>query len=234
MKIAIVFTQCDNDEELANGKGKDAEEFKSDIMKTISGISFFETAAIVKSSLDLEKLIEWSCDVLPNDQLRSCFIVAQKLSIKKKKKEAYKIVGLAVVTTGATGALNPLPVADAILIAPQQLAMCVKITNIFWLNSGLSGAIMDLLKTQIVSMVGKQIAASLLKLIPGFGQLINGLVAAGITGGLGSALIEGNASALNIFLDTGKPPEWAAIFSSDTFINSVKEAVKNKSWEDNQ
>jgi GTP-binding protein EngB required for normal cell division/uncharacterized protein (DUF697 family) len=228
MKTAIVFTQCDNDGELS----EDASEYKRVIGGNIRGLSFFETCAIKKEiPLDLEALINWSRDALPNDQLRQSFIASQKVAIDSKKKEAYLIVGGACVTTGLSGGLNPLPVSDALVIAPQQLAMCVAITKIFWLNTGLSNVIMDLLKTQIVSLVGKQVATSLVKLIPGFGQIINGVVAAGITGGLGAAITESNASALREFLDTGKEPEWSKIFSSGNFINSISEAIKIKAWE---
>jgi GTP-binding protein EngB required for normal cell division/uncharacterized protein (DUF697 family) len=229
MKTAIVFTQCDNDEELPNGKGKDATAFRGELEKSIPALSFFETCANKNDMpLDLEKLIEWSVDALPNDQLRQSFITSQRLAITAKKELAYAIVGGAAVTTGLTGAFNPIPVSDALVIAPQQLAMCVAITKIFWLNTGLSSVIIDLLKTQVISLAGKQVAASLLKLIPGFGQLINGLVAASITGGLGVVLVEGNAKAFGEFLETGKEPDWSIIFSSADFINSVKEAMNSQ------
>jgi len=232
MNTAVVFTQCDNDKELPNGSGKDASAFKAVIAKTIPNLIYFETCATKKDMyLDLESLIKWSSDSLPNDQLRQSFIAAQRMSIKGKKTEAYKIAAVFASTTGLSAGLNPFPVSDSLLLVPQQIAMCVKITNIFWQNTGLSDKIVDLLKAQIVSLAGKQIATSLLKLIPGFGQIINGAVAAGITGGLGTVLIEGNAKAFEKFLDTGKTPDWASIFSSKIFISSVKEAIKNKSWE---
>jgi len=232
MKTAIVFTQCDNDEVLPDGKGKDSCAFEETIEKTIRGLPYFKTCATIEElTLDLEALIEWSSASLPNDQLRQSFIAAQKLSIKKKKTQAYTIVGIAVGTTAATAGLNPIPVSDALLLVPQQVAMCVGITNIFWLNTGLSNTIMDLLKAGIVSLAGKQIVASLTKIIPFFGQALNAAVAGGITGGLGAVLVEGNAKALKEFLDTGKSPDWSDIFSSSDFLKTIKEAIKNKTWE---
>lgn len=229
MKTAIVFTQCDNDEEDSNGTGKDASIFRNAISESIRGLVYFETCASDQSlTLDLEKLIIWSSDSLPNEQLRKSFIQAQKVSITAKKTLAYKIIMTIASTTAATGAFNPIPVSDSILIAPQQLGMCISITNIFWMNTRLSSAISDLLKTQIITLLGKQTAASLLKLIPGFGQLINGVVAGGITWGLGAALTEANARALEEFLNTGKMPDWSIIFSSASFINAVKEMVNKK------
>jgi len=235
MKTAVVFTQCDNDEELQNGKGKDASEFREEIEKTIPGLPYFETCATKEEiSLDLEALIEWSSASLPNEQLRQSFIAAQKMSIKAKKAEAYKIVGIFVATTATTGGLNPFPISDAFLIVPQQLAMCVQITNIFWLNTGLSNTIMDLLKAGIVSLAGKQIVASLVKIIPFFGQATYAVVAGGITGGLGAVMVEANSKALREFLDTGKSPDWSDIFSSSDFLKTIKEAMKNKTWENGE
>jgi len=232
MKTAVVFTKSDNDEVSKDGKGKEAGAFKAVIETLVPNLKYFETCATIKDmELDLESLINWSCDSLPNDQLRQSFITAQKMSIKSKKTEAYKIVAFFSGTTGVTAGLNPLPISDSILLVPQQIAMCVKITNIFWLNTGLSGIIMDLLKNEIVSLAGKQIVASLTKLIPFFGQAINATVAAGITGGLGTVLVEGNAKAFIEFLDTGKTPDWASIFSSSNFMNDVKKALEDKSWE---
>jgi len=231
MKIAVVFTQCDNDEELPNGSGKDASAFKATIGRVVSGLSYFETSNKPNFPLELEALIAWSGDALPNKQLKQSFIAAQKVSITSKKKLAYAIVLATTGTTGLTGALNPLPVSDALLITPQQLAMCMAITKIFWLGVSLSETAEALLKSQLVSLAGKQIAASLLKLIPGIGQVINGVVAAGITGGLGAVLVEGNAKALGEFLDTGKLPDWSVIFGSTGFLNTIRDAIKSKAWE---
>lgn len=231
MKTAIVFTQCDNDEELENGKGKNATDFKAILEERFSGLSYFETCSTdAKILLDLELLIDWSIESLPNDQLKQSFIASQKISIKDKKKKAYEIVALTTTTTGITGGLNPIPVSDALLLAPQQLAMCMSITRLFWLNTDLSSFITDLLKTQILSLMGKQAAASLLKLIPGLGQIVNGVVAAGVTGGLGTVIVEINAKALKDYYETGQLPDWASLFSANDFIKIIIEAIKSKQW----
>jgi uncharacterized protein (DUF697 family)/GTP-binding protein EngB required for normal cell division len=231
MKTAIVFTQCDNDEELPDGKGKDAVAIKAEIEKSISGLSFFETCATKKEhSLDLEALIEWSGNALPNDQLRQSFIASQKVSIKRKKENAYILATTFAATAAATAGLNPLPVSDSILIVPQQLAMAMAISKIFFFDSAFEAA-GAFLKSQIISLAGKQIAASLLKLIPVVGQIVNAGVAGAITFGLGAGLIEAYAHAYDEFLNTGKLPDWTSVFSSSEFVNNVAGAFdswKNK------
>jgi uncharacterized protein (DUF697 family)/GTP-binding protein EngB required for normal cell division len=222
MRTAVVFTQCDKDEELANGSGKDASTFKKVIANEIKDVAFFETCATNPDLLlDLDKLRQWSQEALPTEQLKQAFISAQILSIPAKKEAAYKIVMFATTTIAATAGFNPVPLSDSIFIVPQQMVMCVKIGYIFGFG-GLGEAAGSLLKSQLVSMAGKQVAASLTKFIPVIGQIINAAVAAALTFGLGMALIEIYAKCYKDVLETGKTPEWTAIFSSDVFMNMVK------------
>lgn len=223
MKVAIVFTQCDSDDE----NGSEAKNFKKVINDRYPKLPCFETCATeISLELDLEKLIAWSMETLPTENLRKSFVMAQKASISEKKKKAYAIVATVTATTAGTAGLNPIPVSDALLIAPQQLGMCIQITNIFWMGTGLSSGLTSLLQTQILSILGKQAVASLLKLIPGLGQIINAGVAGFITFALGAVLIELNANALKEYLDTAKMPNWSQIFSSKAFISAISEAMK--------
>ena len=226
-KIAIVFTKCDTDEELEDGSGKDANEFKSIIKEKIGPMDFFETTNDESMKLDIDALLEWSVGQLDDDMLRQAFISAQISSIELKKQEAHRVVYMAATTTAATAGLNPVPVSDALLIAPQQIAMCVKIANIFWLNTGSALNLEELLKAQLLQIVGKAAAASLTKLIPVLGQLINAAVAGGLTYGFGFAITEANAMALNEFLKTGKMPVWAEVFNSK-FIFDIMNKAKDQ------
>ena len=226
-KIAIVFTKCDTDEELEDGSGKDASKFKGIIKEKIGPMIFFETTSNESMKLDIDALLEWSASQLDGEHLKQAFISAQICSIELKKQEAYRIVKIAAKTTAATAGLNPVPISDALLIAPQQLIMCVKITNIFWLNTGSALNVEELLKAQLLQIVGKATAASLTKFIPVLGQLINAAVAGGLTYGFGVAIVEANAMALNEFLKTGKIPVWAEVFNSK-FIFKIMNIAKDQ------
>ena len=219
MKIAVVFTQCDNDEELEDGSGKDATEFKNIIKKEFPNMNFFETSASNKDLvLDLDKLQEWSYEALDDDKLKESFISAQKVSISSKKDAAYKIVKTFSVTVATSAGLNPLPMSDSLLIAPQQIAMSVKISKIFGFDSFGENA-KALLQSQLVSLAGKQLVTSLTKFIPIAGQVINASVAGSMTFALGTALIEIYAKAYEDYLNTGNLPNWMELFSSETFSN---------------
>jgi hypothetical protein len=177
--------------------------------------------------LNIDALLEWSVSQLDSEHLRQAFISAQISSIELKKQEAYKIVKMAATTTAATVGLNPVPISDALLIAPQQLVMCVKITNIFWLNTGSYLNLGELLRANLLPILGKMTAASLTKFIPILGQLINSAVAGGLTYGFGAAIVEANAKALSDFLKSGKMPVWAEVFNSK-FIFGIMNATKDQ------
>jgi uncharacterized protein (DUF697 family)/GTP-binding protein EngB required for normal cell division len=230
MKIAVVFTQCDNDEELEDGSGKDATEFRKIIKEKFPNINFFETSASNKDLvLDLDKLQEWSYEALDNDKLKESFISAQKVSISSKKDEAYKVVKELTVRIAGSAGLNPFPMSDTLLIVPQQIEMSIRISKIFGFDSFGENA-KALLQSQLLSLAGKQLVTSLLKFIPVFGQVINASVAGAMSYALGSALTEVYAKAYKDYLDTGKLPNWMELFSSDLFMNifsSKSEEYKN-------
>jgi uncharacterized protein (DUF697 family)/GTP-binding protein EngB required for normal cell division len=220
MKIAIVFTKCDCDEELPNGRGKEATGFKDVIERDVSGLSFFETCAEKDILLDLDDLLDWSVESLPNDQMRQSFISAQKISIKHKRKIAYMIVSGTAASTAATAGLNPFPLSDTILIVPQQLAMAIGLGKVFMFDH-ITETAGNVLKTQLVAIAGRQLAVSLLKFVPIAGQVVNAAVAGALTYGLGMALIEAYSKAYEHFLGQGELPDWTVVFSSDIFVKNI-------------
>lgn len=216
MKLAIVLTQCDNDEELEDGTGKDATEFKRVIKEEFPNVDFFETSNDKELPLDLEKLEKWSYESLSDDRLKESFISAQKVSISAKKEAAYNVVKTFTATIATSAGLNPFPMSDSLLIIPQQIAMSIKISEIFRFDS-FGENTKALLQSQLVSLAGKQLVTSLTKFIPIAGQIINASVAGAMTFALGATLIEIYVKAYKDYLDTGKLPNWMELFSSETF-----------------
>ena len=218
MKTAIILTQCDNDEELPDGSGKTANEFNKIIKEKFKEVEIFETSAENKELiLDLEKLQNWSYESLDNDLLKESFVSAQKVSIEAKKKEAYRIVQLVTGTATTTAGINPIPLSDALLIAPQQIVMCMRIAHIFKFDA-MGEGVTALLKQQVISLVGKQLAASLTKFIPVVGNIINAGVAGTLTFALGATMVEIYSKAYIEYLDNGKLPDWTVVFSAGKFF----------------
>ncbi|TWI64797.1 uncharacterized protein (DUF697 family) [Desulfobotulus alkaliphilus] len=226
VKIAVVFTQCDKDEE-KDGTGVTAEEFKKVLKENNIGNEIFETSTDeeLQSELDLDKLMAWSVKSLTDEEMKKSFIAAQRLSLPMKVEEAYKVVGLATASAGGIAAVNPVPLSDAALLMPIQIAMIIKLANTFGFGS-LGSHMVNLLKTQLLPVIGRQMVASITKFIPGLGNIINAIVASSLTGGVGLALITIYKKAYEKYINDGIEPDWEEIFSSNSFEYALKEGVK--------
>ena len=105
-------------------------------------------------------------------------------------------VNTAVVAAGGIGA-TPIPFSDAALLIPAQLAMLTKITVIFGIDID-ANTLKILLSATIgvggATLLGRAAVTSILKLIPGAGSLVGGVIAAAtamaVTKALGEAYIK--------------------------------------------
>ncbi|MDR3259850.1 MAG: GTP-binding DUF697 domain-containing protein [Fusobacteriaceae bacterium] len=189
--IVFVFTKCD----IAREPQIEAIKEK---LKTESGIDdrriilVCDDEGMEKSNVSQEikngvkHLLEHSLLILP-EALHFAMLMAQKIDIDKKietikslKGEAIAIVSSATVAASAA-ALIPIPfVANTTVITPIQIGMVSGLAAIY--SIGISK---ESIFPFIASVVGRQAAASLVTLIPGFGSFINAGIATIITGGIG-------------------------------------------------
>lgn len=138
----------------------------------------------------LEELVERTNDILP-EAVRRAFANAQGVVIRLKANHARAVVGASSAAAAAIGAV-PIPVPDAAVLMPVQLGMLASINGIFGMDMGSDRAV-NLIRGLVgqggVTVVGRQIAANLLKVIPGV-SVINAAVAAALTAALGEAYIQ--------------------------------------------
>jgi len=221
-KCAIVFTQCDNDEETEDGKGVKAEEFKRILKKEKINSPIFETSIQKDLPLDIEELLEWSRNALDDDTLRESFVSSQKKSVSLKFKEAIKVVEKRALAASAAGA-SPIPFSDSVIISGLQIEMMIKIANIFDMNN-LGKQFTNVLQTQIISQAGRLAASELTKLVPGLGSVINATIAGTITYALGYGTAKIFEKGYKEYLDTGKIPDWIELFSGSIFTKYFEEA----------
>ena len=111
-----------------------------------------------------------------------------------KSEKARKVVRRTVLEASGIGAV-PLPdgISDALLLVPLQIKMIAQITAVFGFS--LDKAIVTSVLSATVgaggaTVLGKTVVASLLKLIPGAGQIVGGLISGATAGILTSALGE--------------------------------------------
>jgi uncharacterized protein (DUF697 family)/predicted GTPase len=114
---------------------------------------------------------------------KDAFRIAQRLNLPWKREMARPIItGAASLAAGV--AATPIPVGDALALAPIQLGMMGRIAAIYdlELKTMMSAGALAQLGVQIS---GQALARSFLKLIPGAGNAVNASVAAALTVAMG-------------------------------------------------
>lgn len=108
------------------------------------------------------------------------------------EEEARSAVHTASVAAGAV-ALSPIPFSDALALVPIQTTMIVSIYNSYGERIS-KGVVEGIVKATTATTLGKSLAGSLVKLIPGIGTLagaaLNGGVAVAVTELIGNTLID--------------------------------------------
>lgn len=228
LSLAIVFTQCDTEAIDENDNGLTSMAFREVLESNDIKNPCFETISTDEAdNLQTNDLIEWSAKNLDSKELREAFIGSQKLNISLKDTAAKKAIALASAAAATAAGANPIPLSDSVLIMPIQIGLAITLARTYGFNS-LGGHVMSLLKTQVVSLIGRQTAAGITKLIPGVGQLINAGVALSLTGAMGFALQTLYKSAYIEYLETGKEPSWVELFKDLDLSAFLKVASKEK------
>ena len=139
----------------------------------------------------LDKLVDIMSESLP-DELQDTLQNVQKVSLKAKKKYYQVAVATAVAAAFGEG-FAPIPFSDAALLIPTQVSMIASITAIFGMEvstSLLTGFVSSTIGTAGATVLGKTIVSNLLKLIPGIGTGVGGLISGATAGLLTTALGE--------------------------------------------
>ena len=215
--ISIVLTKAD----LVSDD--DAKLLKEAILKEFSNIQIFETTTKDNlNGMDLDKLIAWSINELPN-ALKTAFISAQKASLKEKREHAKNAIIQHTTLAFATG-FAPIPASSAPLLLANQSKLLARILYIYNLDRAVD-SVSAIIQTAIASslpMAGKYIVSQILKFFPGVGTAlggtINGSVAASITTAFGFAVSEACAKVIELGLDN---------FDNNTFMQNFDENLMN-------
>ncbi|MFT8636978.1 MAG: DUF697 domain-containing protein [Pseudoclavibacter sp.] len=115
---------------------------------------------------------------------QDAFRIAQRLNLEWKREMARPVIA-AACAAAAVAAAVPIPVADAVTLAPIQMAMMGRISAIYDLE------LQTMLSTQALAQLsaqtaGQALAHSLVKLIPVAGSVLNASVASAITAAAGN------------------------------------------------
>lgn len=197
--VAVVLTQADLD----TPEGSVAAAMTAVIRDRFSAdlIPVFQTSTVHEVNMaigDLERLVQWSTENIPDANLRLGFIAAQCVSLAAKEKAAARCIAGYVATAGGVGAV-PLPVSDSVVLTGLQMKMSADIYAIYGFDMTLRHGLQDFIQGKIASKIGKLAAGTALKAIPGAGQavgsIVNASVASAVTYALGRTLSAACAAA---------------------------------------
>ena len=133
----------------------------------------------------LKDLLDATFRVAP-DGVEAALVAAQKIDLARKRKHAAGAIAAAV--TGATGVgAVPIPIADAVLLVPVQIGMMAAISAIYGIDIKTSG-LATLAATTAATGAGRAAVTGLIKIIPGAGSIIGGVISAGTAGVLTAAI----------------------------------------------
>lgn len=143
----------------------------------------------------LVELLERTEQIVPKE-VQAALMNAQQVDIARKAKHARKWVQKYLVTTFGVG-FSPIPFSDAAILVPMQVTMMAHITAIFGVEMDKKQWLMLVSVvggTSGTTALGKWTSSNVLKLIPGagtvLGGVISGTIASILTAALGMSYIE--------------------------------------------
>ena len=157
----------------------------------------------------------------------------QTWELKQMEKSANKAVSVAVGTTAATCAI-PIPFADAPILITEQVALLTTICGIYKINikkDGLKSLVSAAFGIGGATLIGRSIASSLFKLLPGVGSLAGGAISAGtasvVTLAMGKSFIEVcTATKLGIIREEDITTSKGKKMMQQTFKEQMQKAKK--------
>ncbi len=187
--VILVLTQC---------YGKDAKEFKNLLENKNLNVKAVQAVVAEEVEIDddiiikpngLIELVDRTYQILP-EAVKKSFTNAQKVNIDKKAEDA--LAWSTAYITGSFGAgFTPIPFSDAAVLVPIQVGMLAHITTIFGVSlnkSIISGIVGSVVGSGGAAMAGRYIVSNLLKLIPGVGTFVGGMISGGTASILTTAL----------------------------------------------
>lgn len=202
--VVVVLTQCLSQ--------KVADQLKTSILKgapfvkqVVSVLAEdYESDLGVHKAFGLDVLEEVSEQLIP-EAFRKAFIAAQKVSLEAKKRQAHYIVGTGSTSAAAACAV-PIPLSDAVALAPIQVGMLAGISIVFELKNSRNFLLSLVAIAGSVggaTYVGRVLFANVMKFIPGAGSVVGAAVSATTAALVTTAMGEAYISALVFMITAG-------------------------------
>jgi uncharacterized protein (DUF697 family) len=125
----------------------------------------------------LKELLDATFRVAP-EGVQGALVAAQEIDQVRKSQEANKYIAGAAASAAAAAA-TPIPFSDAALLVPIQLGMMARIAQIYKIKFE-RAALMAIASTTAATQLGRATFTGLLKMVPGAGTIVGGVVGAGV------------------------------------------------------
>ncbi len=177
----------------------------------------------VKKAYGLDTLTDVSFQVIP-EAFQAAFAAAQKVNLGLKEKSARKIIHTSATAAAAACAV-PVPLADAAMLAPIQVAMLAGISQVMGLGSSekflttLVGAAAGVIGA---TYAGRLIFTNIMKMIPGAGSAIGAAVGASTALAITEAMGNAYVSALSYLIEND------IVLSPENIAETFKKMLKKQ------
>ncbi len=190
--IIVVLTQCISKKKAQEMRQiVDAENLNVIQIVPVLAQDYEIDDDYVAKAFGLDVLIRVMMEALP-EELLDTLQNLQKVCLQEKINRAQAAVAAATALAAAEGA-SPLPFSDAAALIPTQVTMIASIAVIFGIDVNktvLAGFVSTVLGTGGATILGKTVVSNLIKMIPGAGSVVGGVISAGTAGVLTTALGE--------------------------------------------
>lgn len=126
----------------------------------------------------LGELVDLSLKSIADEKSGESFVSAQRVDIEKKAEYALSWAKKYIKMSFGVG-FTPIPFQDSKILVPLEITMLVHMTSIFGISmkkSLISNIVVSSLGTSSASFIGRSIVSGILKMIPGAGSTIGGLI----------------------------------------------------------
>lgn len=237
--VIVVITQ--------SFRKKPAQALKETVEQTLAGNERYAGCVVVLAEPDedddedpprhpafgLDDLVQLTFHVIPDSRKRA-LINAQGVNIDAKVAAAKKYLRGYITSAAAAGAL-PVPFADAPVLIANEIAMCVHLTTTFGIdldNAAISGIATALIGVPAATIAGKTIVSGVLKLIPGVGTVLGGVISGGTAALLTAALGRTYIAILEMLARGELKKEDIGTEAFNAKIRNVMEKEMNKKSKD--
>lgn len=201
----------------------------ADIIPVLSKEMRLSSSLVIKPQ-GLKELVQKTVSLIP-EETRNSFINAQHADIDLKVKRARSWAKKYIATTFGVGFV-PIPFSDASVLVPMQVAMLAHITAIFGLSldkTRLTSIVAAVGGTGGATFLGRYIVSNVLKLIPGAGTIVGGLISGSTASILTTALAFSYIETLAIMTKNEKEGKNMSVFELEELMKKLyKEHLKNK------